>query len=54
MPEPVLRHAEGAPIDVVRAVQLDIIRGYENDFAKYATAAESRRIAQVWASMPAQ
>lgn len=54
MPEPVLRHAEGAPIDVVRAVQLDIIRGYENDFAKYATADESRRIAQVWASMPAQ
>ena len=54
MPEAVVRHAEGASTDVVRAVQLDIIRGYENDFAKYATAAESRRIAQVWASMPAQ
>lgn len=54
MPEAVARHAEGASTDVVRAVQLDIIRGYENDFAKYATAAESRRIAQVWASLPAQ
>jgi len=54
MPEAVLRHAEGATTDVVRAVQLDIIRGYENDFAKYASAEESRRIAQVWASMPAQ
>jgi predicted AAA+ superfamily ATPase len=54
MPEAVLRHAEGATTDVVRAVQLNIIRGYENDFAKYASAAESRRIPQVWASMPAQ
>ena len=54
MPEAVARHAEGASADAVRAVQLDILRGYENDFAKYATAAESRRIAQVWASMPAQ
>lgn len=54
MPEAVLRHAEGASTDVVRAVQLDIIRGYENDFAKYASATGSRRIAQVWTSMPAQ
>jgi predicted AAA+ superfamily ATPase len=54
MPEAVVRHAEGASTDVVRTVQLDIIRGYENDFAKYATAAESRRIAQVWGSLPAQ
>lgn len=54
MPEAVLRHAEGASTGVVRAVQLDIVRGYENDFAKYASATESRRIAQVWTSMPAQ
>jgi len=54
MPEAVLRHSEGAPIDAVRAVQLDIIRGYESDFAKYATPSESRRIAQLWAAMPAQ
>lgn len=54
MPEAVLRHSEGASADVVRAVQLDVIRGYESDFAKYATPSESRRVAQVWASMPAQ
>lgn len=54
MPEAVLRHAEGVSVDAVRAVQLEIIRGYESDFAKYATPAESRRIARVWASMPAQ
>lgn len=54
MPEAVARHVSGAPVDAVRAVQLDILRGYENDFAKYASAAESRRIAQVWASMPTQ
>ena len=54
MPEAVVRNAERASTDVIRAVQLDIIRGYENDFAKYATAAESRRIAQVWASLPSQ
>lgn len=54
MPEAVLRHAEGTSVEIVRDVQLDIIRGYESDFAKYATSTESRRIAQVWASMPAQ
>lgn len=54
MPEAVLRHTQGASADVVRAAQADIIRGYENDFAKYASPGESRRIAQVWASMPAQ
>jgi predicted AAA+ superfamily ATPase len=37
MPEAVLRHAEGASVDVIRSVQNDIVRGYENDFAKYAT-----------------
>jgi predicted AAA+ superfamily ATPase len=54
MPEAVSVHAAGGSVDAVRAVQLDILRGYENDFAKYASATESRRIAQVWASMPAQ
>jgi hypothetical protein len=54
MPEAVARHAAGVSLDVVRAVQLDILRGYENDFAKYASPTESRRIAQVWASMPSQ
>ena len=54
MPEAVARHAAGDSFAVVRSVQHDIIRGYENDFAKYATATVSRRIAEVWASLPSQ
>jgi hypothetical protein len=54
MPEAVARYATGDSYDIVRAVQLDILRGYENDFAKYATANVSRRIADVWASLPSQ
>lgn len=54
MPEPVARHAAGESYDVVRTVQLEILRGYENDFAKYATPTVSRRIADIWASMPSQ
>ncbi|MHB2029103.1 MAG: ATP-binding protein [Acidimicrobiales bacterium] len=54
MPEAVARYAAGDSLDVVRSVQHDIIRGYENDLAKYATATVSRRIADVWASLPSQ
>lgn len=54
MPEVVARHASGEPLAAVRTIQLDILRGYESDFAKYATPTESRRIAHVWASMPTQ
>ncbi|HVW89935.1 MAG TPA: ATP-binding protein [Gaiellaceae bacterium] len=54
MPEPVARYAEGSSLDSVRAIQLNIVRGYQSDFAKYADPNVSRRIAQVWASMPAQ
>ncbi|MHB1251727.1 MAG: ATP-binding protein [Acidimicrobiales bacterium] len=54
MPEAVARYAAGDSLVVVRSVQHDIIRGYENDFAKYATATMSRRIADVWASLPSQ
>ncbi|MGH7643536.1 MAG: DUF4143 domain-containing protein [Candidatus Dormibacteria bacterium] len=54
MPEVVARHATGESYDVIRAAQLDILRGYENDFAKYASATMSRRIAEVWAALPAQ
>ncbi|MCW2928912.1 MAG: putative ATPase [Thermoleophilia bacterium] len=54
MPEAVASFAAGGSLDVVRAVQLDILRGYEADFAKYADAGTSRRIAQAWGSLPAQ
>lgn len=54
MPEAVARYAAGDSYDIIRSVQLDILRGYENDFAKYATATVSRRIADIWASLPSQ
>ena len=54
MPEAVVRYVAGDSLDAVRDVQLDILRGYENDFAKYAGPIESRRIALVWESLPAQ
>ncbi len=54
MPEAVARHAGGESLDTIRAVQLEILRGYEADLAKYADATVSRRIAMVWASLPAQ
>lgn len=54
MPEAVARYGEGQSLPVVRRVQNDILRGYENDFAKYAEANVSRRISQVWKSMPSQ
>jgi len=54
MPEVVARHVAGASYDIVRSVQLDILRGYEHDFAKFASATVSRRVAEVWASLPSQ
>ena len=54
MPEAVARYAAGESLEAVRLVQREILRGYENDFAKYPSAAESRRIALVWQSMPTQ
>lgn len=54
MPEAVARYRDGKSIAEVRQIQLDIVRGYENDFAKYATPSISRQISQVWTSMPHQ
>ena len=54
MPEVVARYATEHSMDVVRAVQLNILSGYENDFAKYASPVVSRRVAEVWASLPSQ
>ncbi len=54
MPEPVARHTAGDSLETVRSVQLEILRGYENDFAKYASPKVSRQIAEIWASLPSQ
>ncbi len=54
MPEAVARFADGASFGEVRGVQQGILLGYQNDFGKYASGAESRRVAEVWASIPSQ
>ncbi|MDA8026521.1 MAG: ATP-binding protein [Actinomycetota bacterium] len=54
MPEVVATYRERRSVSETRQVQLDIARGYENAFAKYATPSISRQISQVWLSMPTQ
>ncbi len=54
MPEAVHRFSVGASLSEVRSIQRSIITGYVQDFAKYANATTSRRIAEVWASIPGQ
>lgn len=54
MPEAVVRYVAGDSLEAVRTIQDEILQGYRNDFAKYATPSESRRITEVWDSMPAQ
>lgn len=54
MPEVVARYVAEHSMEIVRAVQLNILRGYENDFAKYASPVVSRRVTEVWASLPSQ
>ncbi len=54
MPEVVATYREGRSVSDTRQVQQEIVWGYENYFAKYATPSISRQIAQVWASMPTQ
>jgi predicted AAA+ superfamily ATPase len=54
MPEVVARHVAGDSLNDVRAVQLNILHGYRNDFGKHASPAVSLRIAEVWGSLPGQ
>lgn len=54
MPEVVARLADGVSLADARRIQLDILQGYASDFGKHASASDSRRIAQVWASLPSQ
>ncbi len=54
MPEPVARFAATGSFEDARRLQDDILAGYANDFATYAPPLVSRRIAEAWASLPAQ
>ncbi len=54
MPEAVFRYLSDGSFETIRSVQREILSGYENDFAKYAPASTSRRIADIWKSLPSQ
>jgi hypothetical protein len=52
MPEAVRRHADGATLDDVRAVQRDLLELIRADFSKHAPPLHLARIWQVWDSIP--
>lgn len=54
MPEAVVIYKESADLKKVRRVQNEILKGYENDFSKYASRSEAIRISALWKSIPSQ
>ena len=53
MPEAVLQYTTKGDVEKVRKIQLEILKAYDNDFAKHA-GDETERIRMVWESIPAQ
>ena len=53
MPEAVLHYTTKGDVNKVRSIQLEILKSYDNDFAKHA-GSETERIRLVWQSIPAQ
>ena len=53
MPEAVLQYTLKGDINKVRKIQNEILKTYDNDFAKHA-GKETERIRMVWQSIPAQ
>lgn len=54
MPEVVQAFADDAGWSEIRAIQKEILRGYEDDFSKHATGNLVERIRQIWKSIPRQ
>ena len=54
MPEVVATYAATRDFAEARRLQLQIIQGYENDFAKYTASRDVPRIHAVWNSIPHQ
>lgn len=54
MPEAVSVYLQTNDATSVRRVQTEILSAYRNDIAKHTTDEQSKRIAQVWQSMPSQ
>ena len=53
MPEAVLQYTTKGDVNKVRTIQREILKTYDNDFAKHA-GDETERIRLVWRSVPAQ
>ncbi len=53
MPEAVLQYTTKGDVNKVRRIQNEILRAYDNDFAKHA-GDETERIRMVWESIPNQ
>lgn len=54
MPEAVATYTRENDLNDVRQIQMNILRSYELDFAKYATPTEVMKISKVWNILPAQ
>jgi predicted AAA+ superfamily ATPase len=54
MPEVVLHYIKNKDVDYARSLQNKIIKGYENDFAKYAPNGIVPKIKMVWQSIISQ
>lgn len=54
MPEAVQEYASTGALQSVRAIQKEILHGYDMDFSKHAPADQVARIRMVWQTIPAQ
>ncbi len=54
MPEAVIKFSETSDFNIIRAIQKQIIQGYEYDFSKHVPAETIPRIRMVWDSIPVQ
>lgn len=54
MPEAIVEYQRTRDHATVREVQLELLRGYENDFAKYASASDALKIQAIWDSASLQ
>ena len=54
MPEAVQAHISGSNFSDVRDIQQVLLSGYENDFSKHTTPAQTEKIRHVWKSVPSQ
>jgi len=54
MPDAVLSWLESKDPERTRTIQSDIVRLYQSDFAKYASAGEVKKLSAIWSSIPEQ